>query len=227
MTHPHNEAPVHPLPPVVAALFLVLAGIELTFWLGSQGLIGGPAAVGWRTHSIETYAFSGQLFDWMVETGQWPAQHLVRFVAYPFLHASFTHSLFAMVILLAMGKIVTEALGPVAFLAIFFASAVVGAVAFGLFSDAPWLVGAYPPVYGLIGGFTFLLWVRLGDSGAPQIRAFSLIGMLLMVQLVFGVLFGSGQDWIAEVAGFVTGFGLTMLLVPGGMAGVMARIRRR
>lgn len=227
MTHPHNEPPVNPLPPVVAALFLVLAGIELTFWLGSQGLVGGPGAVGWRTGAIETYAFSGQLFDWMVDTGQWQVKHLIRFVAYPFLHANFTHSLFAMVILLAMGKIVTEALGTVVFLVIFFVSAITGALAFGLLSDDPWLVGAYPSVYGLIGGFTFLLWGRLGDSGAPQIRAFSLIGMLLAVQLVFGVLFGSGMDWIAEIAGFITGFALTMLLAPGGVAGVMARIRRR
>ncbi|WP_323767000.1 rhomboid family intramembrane serine protease [Antarctobacter sp.] len=227
MTHPHNEAPVNPLPPVVVALFLVLAGLELALWLGGQGIVGGPGAVGWRTGMIESYGFSGRAFDWMLETGQYPPELLVRFVSYLFLHASFSHALFAMVILLAMGKIVAEALGSLAFVTIFFLSGIVGALAFGLISDDPWLIGAFPSVYGLIGGFTFLLWMRLGTVGANQYRAFSLIGMLLAVQLVFGVFFGGTNDWIADIAGFVVGFGLTVVLAPGGTAGVMARIRRR
>ncbi|MBT53434.1 MAG: rhomboid family intramembrane serine protease [Mameliella sp.] len=227
MTHPHNEAPINPLPPVVVALFLVLAGIELVIWLGGQGIIGGPAAVGWRSSMIESYGFSGRAFDWMLETGQTPPELMVRFVSYLFLHASFSHGLFAMVILLAMGKIVSEALGAVAFVTIFFLSGIMGAVAFGLISDDPWLIGAFPSVYGLIGGFTFLLWMRLGTAGANQYRAFSLIGMLLAVQLIFGVFFGGTNDWIADIAGFIVGFGLTVVLVPGGRAGVMARIRRR
>ena len=37
---------VNPLPPVVAALFLVLMGIEVAFLAGSRGLVGGPEAVG-------------------------------------------------------------------------------------------------------------------------------------------------------------------------------------
>lgn len=227
MTHPHNEAPVNPLPPVVVALFLVLAGIELSFFLGAQGLIGGPGAVGWRTGAIETYAFSGRAFDWMLETGQFPGDYLVRFVTYQFLHGSFGHGLFSMVILLAMGKIVAESLGTRAFVAVFFLSGIAGAVAFGLLTDEPWLVGAFPGVYGLIGGFTLLLWIRLGAAGAPQSRAFALIGMLLAVQLVFGMLFGAGNDWIADIAGFVTGFAISVLMVPGGIARVMARLRNR
>jgi len=227
MKDPHNEAPVNPLPPVVVALFLVLVGIEVAFWLGAQGLVGGPAAIGWRTGAIETYGFSGRAFDWMLETGVWPAEHLVRFFSYSFLHISFSHALFAMVILLAMGKIVAEALGAFVFVTIFFASAFVGAGVFGLFSDDPWLIGAFPPVFGLIGGFTFLLWVRLGNAGASQIRAFTLIGVLLLVQLIFGLLFGGGSDWIADLAGFLVGFAVTMLMVRGGVARVIARLRRR
>lgn len=227
MTEPHNEAPVNPLPPVVAAMFLVLAGIELALWLGGQGVIGGPAAVGWRTSMIETYGFSGRAFDWMLEMGQYPPEYLLRFVSYLFLHTSFTHALFSMVIMLAMGKIVTEALGALTFVLIFFLSGIAGAAAFGLFSDDPWLVGAFPSVYGLIGGFTFLLWMRLGQEGAPQLRAFSLIGMLLGIQLLFGMIFGGGSDWIADIAGFVVGFALAVVLVPGGMARVVARVRRR
>lgn len=227
MTHPHNEIPVNPLPPVVVALFLVMAGIEGTLSLAERGIVGGPGAVGWRSGLIETYAFSGQVFDWMMTQGVWPAEHLVRFLSYPFLHGNFTHGLLAMVIMLAMGKIVGEALGSLAVVAIFFASTVVGALAFGLLSDDPWLIGAFPPVYGLIGGFTYLLWVRLGQTGGGQIRAFQLIGVLMAIQLLFGILFGAGSDWIADLSGFATGFALSTVLAPGGWARLKAVLRQR
>lgn len=228
MTHPINENPVNPLPPVVVALFLVMAGLEITFFLANKGIIGGAGGVGWRIAAWESYGFSGRVFDWMVANEQWPTEHLIRFVSYVFVHASFQHSLFAMVILLAMGKIVCESLGVIAFLLIFFVSGVVGALVYGLLLDDPrLLIGAYPPVYGLIGGFTYLLWLRLGVENAPQIRAFTLIGFLLGLQLVFGMLFGTGNDWVAEIAGFVTGFVLSILLVPGGVRHMLNRIRRR
>ncbi|MEN9061684.1 hypothetical protein [Ponticoccus litoralis] len=47
------------------------------------------------------------------------------------------------------------------------------------------------------------------------------------IQLVFAVLFGGGQDWIADLAGFVTGFVLTTALVPGGLARLIAAVRNR
>ena len=60
------------------------------------------------------------------------------------------------------------------------------------------------------------------------LRAFSLVGLLLAFQLVFGLLFGSaGYAWVAEIAGFVTGFALSFLLVPGGLRDVRERIRHR
>ena len=66
---------------------------------------------------------------------------------------------------------------------------------------------------------------RLGQQGAPQIRAFTLIGFLLFIQLVFGLLFGSGQDWVAEVAGFATGFLMSFLVSPGGWSRALARLK--
>lgn len=222
---PHAQPPVNPLPAVVVGLFLVLLGVEAAFSLGEMNLLGGAQAVAWRTMWIERLGFSGVAFDWMLENGRYPTEHLVRMVSYPFLHGSFYHALFAMVILLAMGKIVAETMGVAAFLIIFFAASVTGALAFGLFSDAPWLVGAYPPVYGLIGGFTYLLWLRLGIEGANQYRAFSLIGVLLAIQLLFSV-FSGAAVWIADLAGFVTGFVLASVLVPGGWRRLLERLRR-
>ncbi|SDY21839.1 rhomboid family intramembrane serine protease [Citreimonas salinaria] len=227
MVHPHNENPVNPLPPAVVALALVTVGIEAIFGLGARGLLGGPEAVGWRLAAIERYAFSPEILRWMVETGRYPPEHLLRIVSYPFVHAGFTHALFAAVMLLALGKIVAETIGGAAMLAVFVVSTVGGALLYSLLpgSVQP-LFGAFPPVYGLIGAFTYLLWVRLGQVGAQQLRAFSLIGVLLGIQLVFGVLFGGGLDWVADVAGFAAGFLLTIVLVPGGFHRLLARLRR-
>jgi hypothetical protein len=69
--------------------------------------------------------------------------------------------------------------------------------------------------------------LRLGATGGPGWRAFSLIGMLMAVRLVFGLLFGSDPTWIADLAGFAVGFGLSFLLVPGGPARLIAHLRDR
>ena len=36
-----NVSPINPLPPVVAALFIMMIGIEVVFALGARGIIGG------------------------------------------------------------------------------------------------------------------------------------------------------------------------------------------
>ncbi|MCH2163200.1 MAG: rhomboid family intramembrane serine protease [Marinovum sp.] len=222
-----NVSPVNPLPPVVTALFLFIAGIEGMFSLGERGLLGGPEAVGWRLSAAQDYAFSGEIFDWMIATGQFPLEHMIRLVSYPFVHGNFTHALFACVMLLALGKMVAEVMGGVATLIVFVVSGIGGAVIFALVLDDPTpLIGAFPPVYGLIGAFTYLLWLRLGQMGEQQIRAFSLIGFLLGIQLVFGVFFGGGRDWTADVGAFVCGFVLGVVLTPGGWQSILARIRR-
>ena len=89
------------------------------------------------------------------------------------------------------------------------------------------LVGGFPSVYGLIGAYTFLLWVRFGAMGENQYQAFTLIGFLLGIQLVFGVFFGSTSDWVAELAGFAFGFVLTPALVPGAFRRFLDRVRQR
>ena len=48
MSHDRPVSAVNPLPPVVAALFLLVMGIEIAFYLGARGMVGGPGAVGWR-----------------------------------------------------------------------------------------------------------------------------------------------------------------------------------
>ena len=218
---------VNPLPVVVIILFAAIVAVEIGFQLGARGLVGGPEAVGWRLAALQRYAFSGDILRWMWDTGQWPPEHLLRFVSYPFIHVSFTQALFSGVMLLALGKMVAETCGALAMLAVFFVSSVVGALAYAVFTNSPVpLVGAFPPVYGLIGAFTYLLWLRLSAVGENQARAFTLIGFLMGIQLIFAVFIDVQPDWVADLGGFAAGFALTIVLVPGGWARLLARLRR-
>lgn len=166
---------------------------------------------------------------WMLQNGRFPEEHLIRFVTYGFVHGSFTHALFAGVMLLALGKFVGEVFNQWATLVLFIGSSVAGAALYGLLVSGaqPWLAGAFPGVYGLIGGFTYLMWLKLGQMGAQQARAFSLIGILLALQLIFALLFGGSSEWLADIGGFAFGFMLSFFLSPGGWAKIRAKIRHQ
>ncbi|MEM8581095.1 MAG: rhomboid family intramembrane serine protease [Pseudomonadota bacterium] len=225
----HNpESPFNPLPPSVIALVVVILGIEVLFNLGARGIIGGPAAVGWRLAAIEDWSFVDRVFNWMLANGRFPAEQMARFLTFPLIHFSFTHAVFVSIFILAIGKMVSEVFGDLAFLSVFWGASIVGALAYGLFlqTDIP-LVGGFPGVYGLIGAYTFLMWVALIHTGGPQSRAFSLIGMLLAIQLFFAVFFETGMDWVADLAGFATGFLLSFVVSPGGWSRLMAKFRQR
>ena len=228
MSRDEPVRPVNPLPPVVVALFLVVVGVEAAFSLAENGFIGGPGGIGWRSTAVQDYGFNRDLMQWMLANGTWPREHLSRFLSFAFVHGTFTHALFAGVMLLALGKFVGAVSAQWAVLVLFVTSAMAGALVFGLVPGTkPWLIGAFPGIYGLIGGFTYLMWLRLGQMGAQQFRAFSLIGVLLLVQLVFGVLFGSDGSWVAELAGFGWGFLVSFLLRPGGFARLRETLRHR
>ncbi|WP_187428945.1 hypothetical protein ROLI_036220 [Roseobacter fucihabitans] len=224
----HKEAsPLNPLPPVVILLFLAMVLPEVIFSLGARGIVGGPEAVGWRLAAVQSYAFSGDIFDWMVANSRWVPEHLIRFFTYSFVHTSFSATLFAAVLLLALGKLVGEVLGQVAVLVLFFGGAFCGALIYGLLLNDPnWLVGGFPGVYGLIGGYSFVMWQSLGARGEQQLRAFNLIAMLMGLQLLWGVFFDVGNGWVADFIGFAFGFAASAALVPGGIARVIASLRR-
>ncbi|CUH82991.1 rhomboid family intramembrane serine protease [Thalassovita mediterranea] len=223
-----DNNPVNPLPPVIVALFLFILGIEVVFNLGARGIIGGPEAVGWRLAALQKYAFSDEIFEWMRSSGQWPFEHVMRFVTYGFVHLSFTQALFGCVIFLALGKMAGEVYNQFALLLFFVLGTANGALVYALVLDSQTpLVGAYPGAYAMIGAYTYLMWLRLGMLGEQQVRAFSLIGFLLGIQLLFGLLFGSTPDWLADVGGFVTGLVLAVFLIPGSLGRLLARLRQR
>ncbi|HCP81811.1 MAG TPA: rhomboid family intramembrane serine protease [Octadecabacter sp.] len=233
MDHPmhdtdHAENPFNAVPFVPLILVLLIAGIELTLSAASNGMIGGAQGVGWRTATFDELQFYPEIMTEVFERGRGSFDYFKRFVTYPFVHSNFTHALWACVLLLALGKFVGEIFSPVAFLILFFACSIFGAAIYGLLSwQNTQLIGAYPGVYGLIGAYTYLMWLTLGRMGDNQFKAFTLIGILLGILLVYSMIFGSSPTWIAEVAGFLVGLFIAPLLAPGGWAAFLHRIRQR
>ena len=224
----NNLYPVNKVPPVIIGLCIVILVVEVALSMADAGLIGGQQGIGWRISAIQDYGFSPAVWDQMVERGDYSFDILKRFITYAFVHGSFTQALFGLAILLALGKFVGDVFHPLAVLAIFVLAGAVGAAAYGAtVSQNIALFGVYPPDYGLIGAFTYLQWLRLGNMGENQLRAFQMIAFLMAIQLLFALLFGGSPAWIADIAGFVTGLFLSTLLAPGGWSAFMRRMRRR
>ncbi len=223
-----NAPPLNPLPLIVWIVALPIIAMEIVLSAGQYGLAGGPEAIGWRNIAVQHLAFSPELMRYFWETGQFPLDGMHRLISYPLVHGGFTHAMFVIVIFAALGKMVGEAFRwwSVAFL--LFAAAIAGALAYTLVPGLnAALIGGYPPVYGLIGAFTFLMLTRLHDSGGNRLKAFQLIGFLLGFQLFFGAIFGGGWEWVADLAGFVTGFALSFVISPGGWTRLRNWIRQR
>jgi membrane associated rhomboid family serine protease len=214
----------------VVALAALIAGLELMFLAAGAGLLGGVTSDGeaWRLAAARDWGVSDAVWEWMRTNGRWPPELLARFATYPLIHGSFTHAAFVTVFTLAIGNAIGGAFGGWRLWALFWLAAAGGALAYVLILDARGvLIGGFPGVYGLIGGFTFLLYVGAARVGANRLTAFRLIAVLLGIQLVVGLLFGASGDWAADAAGFATGFALAPLLLPGGVDRLLRRLRQR
>lgn len=231
-----NQSPLNPLPMIVWILVLPMIAMEVVLSAGEAGLIGGPEAIGWRMQAYQQFAFAPEYLRQMLSARVWPVDGLVRLVSYAFISLSATQTLFVVVITLALGKFVGEVFRWWAILALFFGGVVLGALAYAAVPGTMLgLSGGYPGTYGLIGGFTYVLWRRQQALGRSQLQAFRLIGFLLAIRIVFGlgalVFYGSeggvGFDWVAEVAGFAAGFVLSFAVSPGGWRHLRDRLRGR
>ena len=131
-----DASPFNPLPPVVVALAVVIGGLELLFSLGARGILGGAEGVGWRVAAIQDFGFIDQVFDWMLANRTFPPEHMIRFLTYPLIHYSFTHALFVIVFILAIGNMVAGVFRPLSVLVLFFGSSIFGALVFALLLDS-------------------------------------------------------------------------------------------
>ncbi|WP_296421166.1 rhomboid family intramembrane serine protease [Pseudooctadecabacter sp.] len=223
-----DQNPFNTIPPVPLVLVLVMTAIELTLSAAANGYVGGAQGVGWRAQAFQEYAFAPAVLDQITTRGNYDINLFRRFVTYTFIHVNFTHALWGIVLLLALGKFVGEKFSALSFALLFTASTIGGALVYGLLSwQNAALVGAYPGVYGLIGAYTYIMWLALERLGDNQFKAFQLIGILLGLMLIYSMLFGSSPTWIAEVSGFVIGLAISPLLAPGGWQAFLTRMRQR
>lgn len=224
-----NASPLNPLPGVLWLLILAILGIEAVLWAGNAGLIGGQQAIGWRIESMQRFAFSSGIQDWMLQNWRFPTQHLARYLSFNFVHGAPMHAVFGTVLVAALGKTVAESFGTLRFLVLVLGAPLVGAAIFGLFTSADqlgWLFGAIPMAFALVGAFTWIKWREAEGDRTKQRRAFAMIAILLFARLAFGVLAEAGPTWIAEVASFVVGFaGSALVLGPGSWTRLRERIR--
>lgn len=228
------ESPLNKIPPVVMALTALIIGLECVFQLANAGMIGGPRGVGWRLEAVRDYGFSAEVLDRILVHHDYSFDMLRRFVTYPFINMQLTQVAFCAGLTLALGKFAGEFYGNIRVLFLYLFTSTVGALAYGLLTTGTYpLIGGFTPVYGLIGAYTYVLWLRLGQAGDNQLMAFRLIGVLLLIQLIYGIVFGliaetpPAPTWIAELAGFFAGFAISVLLAPGGWTAFLHRMRQR
>ena len=218
---------VNPIPTAILAIFFGITFVEAFLFFDLGGLFGKSGAVAERLLLIQNYGVPPSLANWMLGTGNLSIENVFRFVSYPFVNLSILSAVFASVLLLALGKMVGEVFSTLSVLLIWTLSTTLAAFFYSLSAtNGQILVGSYPGVYGFVGAYTFVSWITLRlAKNKNQSQAFSLIVALMSVQLLFSFLFGTGQLWIADFAGFVTGFIMSFFLSPGGIKGVIAVLR--
>ena len=230
-----QNAPINPLPAVAWILVLPMIALEIVISAGENGLVGGPSAIGWRSEAIQTLAFYPENLRQMLILGQYPLDGLWRPFTHVFVNPDVTGTLYSVAILLAMAKFTGELFRWWAVVVIFALSSLVGALAYTLvpYTQAA-LIGGWPAIYGLIGAFTWVQWMRQKITGVPN-NAFRLIGFLLGVRLAFGIVAlamggldqSEGWMWVADAAAFVAGFALSFVVIPGGAPAIINRLRKR
>lgn len=232
----HTQPPLNPLPAITWVLALPMIAMELVVSAGANGIVGGPNGGGWRNQAVQDFAFSPDYLRQMIDLWQFPLDGLYRPLTYPFVHTDVTQAMLVIVILLALTKFVGEVFRWWAVLAVFLASSVGAALAYTAVPYTHALqIGGFPPVYGLVGAFTYIKWMRARITGTSALQAFQMIGFLLGLRIIVGVyaLIAYGVDqpaswnWTAEMAGFATGFLLSFAVRPGGWAALLTRIRGR
>ncbi|WP_394179599.1 rhomboid family intramembrane serine protease [Yoonia maritima] len=222
------ESPINAIPPIIIVLTLIIVAVECIMQLADLGVLGGARGVGWRVAAIQDYGFSGAVLDRMLIHGDYSFGMMRRLVTYPFINANLTQAAFCAALTLALGKFTAEFYGGIKIFVLYAVTAIIGALVFGLLAPNNYpLIGGFPSVYGLIGAYTYALWLNLGAMGQNQLQAFRLIAVLLGLQLLFGLLFETGYGWVAELTGFVVGFALSLLLAPGGWTAFLGRMRQR
>lgn len=218
--------PFGPIPALIWLLAALIAGVELLFWAGAQGWIGGVDAAGWRLQAIQRHGMSRAVAEWMLINRQFPLDHLQRLLTYPVVQIGPLQAGLVTLALLALGRVVGEVLRSGRLLVTLGAATLGGALAFGAIpGTATVLIGGFPIMFGLLGAFAGLVVLGAFAVRIRRARALALIGVMLALRLALGLGVEQGVTWVADLTAFAVGAVAAVLARPGGLHALRARIR--
>lgn len=188
--------------PVFWVIAVVCCAIELTLMAADAGLVGART---WRGLAYQNGGFwAGLLYDWRPN---YLVQPWLMFVTYAFLHSGFWHLAGNMLTLGFLSDIVLRRVGQGGFAAIYGASVLGGAVAFGLLTRSPApMVGASGALFGLAGAWQYWEWADRRQAGRrPWLVLRTVLGLALL-NLVLWLALDGQLAWEAHLGGFVAGW---------------------
>jgi rhomboid protease GluP len=218
-TPPTNPPPTNPepvirirpatvmvkLPPRFTPFTFIILGITTLVFIGQY-------------FSIYQYGFD-QLAKWGVKSNSDILNgEFWRLVTPVFLHGSIAHFGFNMYALFILGPSLERFYRPWRFLGLYFLSAICGNVISFLLSNNPSL-GASTAIFGLITAEAVFLFKNRSLFGENANRRLMNIGLILVVNLIFGLSPNSGIDNWGHIGGLIGGLAFAWSAGPIMMIG--------
>lgn len=150
----------------------------------------------------------GAQFGPLVEKGEW-----YRVITAIFVHGGILHLLFNSYALFYFGTIVESIYGAEKFVVSYLLSGLVGNIATQLFYYRSVSVGASGAIFGLVGMLFILGFKRDAPFYARSFTGYALLPMIIY-NVAFGFLPGSGINNAAHLGGFFTGMLIGYLIKP-------------
>jgi len=192
----------------VWVLALPCIALEAALQLADFGVIPVPRL---RLIAYEYGGFwPGLLRDWRPN---FAGQPVAMFATYALLHAGALHLAVNMLTLVSLGREIVARGGAARFLAIYGASALGGAVAFGLL--APTLrpmVGASGALFGLAGALAVWEWRARRDEGVPTGPVLRFVGLLVVLNVVLWWAMRGQLAWETHLGGCLAGAAVALML---------------
>lgn len=190
--------------------------IELTLAAADYGLIGSTR---WRALAYQNGAFwAGLLHNWRPN---YAAQPWVMFLSYAFLHGGMLHLLGNMLVLWGLGRVVMLRLGTGRFLALYFASAIGGALCFGVLSNSPQpMVGASGALFGLLGAWQYWRYALRRQRGQSLWPVWQAVLGLVLLNLLMWVALRGLVAWETHLGGFLAGWAVAAFMGRGSRSSV-------
>ena len=208
-----NAAPFNKMPTAVLIAIGLIGVLELFFQGANSGIVQNVDGVALRNRWIHLFGFHMGHIETMWITSEVNINGLYQAFTFNFVQRNLPSALIGLALFAALGKYVAERRGQLCFVATLLLAPLFGLICY-VFISPPLgpIVGIFPAVFGLIGGFTIEQIERRREDDEPILPAFSLITFLMMVQLIYFFLFGTSTEWIAEFFAFVAGCGIALII---------------